>query len=89
MCFLSFYVIHGLFYSDVIEYSLSKILEALQLSQEEVRWKFIIKNVIWLKKNSLLKYTSFTIDSLLTCASCWDVTTVRRLGALGPGELYH
>lgn len=48
MCFLSFYVIHGLFYSDVIEYSLSKILEALQLSQEEVRWKFIIKNVIWL-----------------------------------------
>lgn len=78
-----------LLYSEVVEYSLSKLLDRLQITHKEVRLKHSFRfmllgdvkgfniPVLYFTFSSFVFFYHLS-TSLLTCVFCWAVTIVTR-----------
>lgn len=65
---------------EVIEYSLSKLLERLQINHQEVRFTSDLLKITFLLTGRItrLSFFHFSPASLLTCVFCWAATTAKK-----------
>lgn len=75
---------------EVIEYSLSKLLDRLQINHQEVRLTLDLLKITYYSQNeSHVSFFRFFLTSLLTCVFCWAATTATKWVGWAQGGLWN